>query len=161
MAKFSKKDLFLSIIILLLLSYSVHILVISFELIVKTFLVGKKFKVLVEEVSLRNVDDEAFIYLSYNLCNPISIRLRILSIQCIIYSDGNYIWTHTERYFISSFILSNRTIIKVIFFQIPKNKLNKISNRICIKTYILCEVMDPRPRRFIVLFSQKLPIKTG
>ncbi len=155
----SKVRFFLLAILLVLNLYSIYMIFISFNLIVKTFLIGKYFQVRVEDISLKVINNETFIFIIYNICNPIDVKLRILILQSVIYSNGKYVWTSSESYFAANFIILNKSIIKAVSFQIPETKLDLIADKISVRTYVTCEVLEPKARRFVMCFYHDSIVK--
>jgi len=157
--KISYRKLIAIMVLVALLSYSIYIISISFKLIINTYLLGKKFKIDVSEVYLKNVNNKTNIFINYSLNNPIKIKLRIVRIQVVIYSDGKYIWTHTEDLSSIYYVIEEKRVFKILSFPIPKSKLDFMAGKITFKTYVLCEVLEPIARRFILQFISQCRIK--
>lgn len=147
------------ILLLILTLYTTYMIIISIDLIGKTYFIGKLFKVKVMNVDLETNELETKIIINYTIINPIDINIRILSIQSIIYSDSMYIWNNIENYYSREIIIKSTAITEIIKFTIPQEKLKYISNKFSIKTYIICEIMEPKSRRIILEFNEIIPIK--
>lgn len=152
---FRLKNMLILIFLMSQVFYSMYIIIISYSMILKTYLVGKNFQIEVVNVDIKKVDNDTVLFLTYNLCNPVNFKVRILSIQSIIYSNNEYIWTYTENFFASNFLIVAKSLLKSFVFSLPKTKINKITDEVSIKTYVLCEIIEPKPRRFILQFYFK------
>ncbi|MEM0212266.1 MAG: hypothetical protein QW066_06620 [Candidatus Methanomethylicia archaeon] len=148
-----------SLLLLILTLYATYTIIISIDLIGKTYFIGKMFKVKVASINLEIDELEAKIIINYTIINPIDISIKILSIQSIIYSDNTYIWNNIESYYSREIIIKSTVITEIIKFTIPQEKLKYISNKFSIKTYIICEIMEPKSRRIILEFNETIPIQ--
>lgn len=157
--KRSSTNNFLLISLLILTLYNGYTIAISINLINKTYLIGKSFEVKVIKAYLEFNESEAKIAINYTIINPIDIKLRILSIRNVIYSDILHnIWNNLENYYSQEFIIKSTKIAKIVKFAIPQEKLKYILDKISIKTYVICEIMEPRNRRVILEFKETITI---
>jgi len=152
-----KSTLKLSLLIILTL-YCTFTIIVSIDLINKVYLLGKKFNLKVEEASLELDDSNLKFTINYTIINPIDIKVKIISIQSIIYSNNIYIWNNIESYYSQEFIIKNEKISKIIKFSIPQEKVKYISNETSIKTYVTCEIMEPKSRIVILEFKETVTI---
>jgi len=146
-------------IITLLTLYSTYVTIASADLVNKTYLIGKLFKVEISEVTMTiKSGSEVIAAINYTLINPIDISVRIISMQNILYSDNTYIWNVMENYYTQEFILKSTKITKILAFNIPKEKIQYIQlwGELKIKTYIVCEIIEPIPRRTILEFTKTI-----
>jgi len=153
-----KRRVSLAIITLLTL-YSTYMTIASADLVNKTYFIGKLFKVEVSEVTITiKSGSEVMAAMNYTLINPIDISVRIISMQSILYSDNTYIWNVVENYYTQEFILKSTKITKILAFNIPKEKIQYIQlfGELKIKTYIVCEIIEPIPRRTILEFTKTI-----
>jgi|GEM_PF-2020412 len=153
-----KRRVSLAIITLLTL-YSTYMTIASADLVNKTYFIGKLFKVEVSEVTITiKSGSEVMAAINYTLINPIDISVRIISMQSILYSDNTYIWNVVENYYTQEFILKSTKITKILAFNIPKEKIQYIQlfGELKIKTYIVCEIIEPIPRRTILEFTKTI-----
>jgi hypothetical protein len=151
-----KRKVSLAILTLLTL-YSTYMTIASADLVNKTYLIGKLFKVEVSEVTINiTSENEATAVINYTLMNPININVRIMSIQVILYSDNMYIWNIMENYYTQEFTLKSTKINKMLSFNIPKERVQYIQSgkELKIKIYVVCEIMEPIPRRTILEFTR-------